>query len=54
MLTDCARSWVSWCQTKEMMEIEFDDAKLVAAQTTAQSSCILLKFEEIELLEDGK
>ncbi|CAN6544239.1 unnamed protein product [Malus baccata var. baccata] len=34
----------------QMMEIEFDDAKLVAAQITAQSSCILLKFEEIELL----
>ncbi|KAM2008253.1 hypothetical protein EV1_003075 [Malus domestica] len=37
-----------WCQTKEMMEMEFDDAKLVAAQKTAEVSCILPKFEEAQ------
>ncbi|CAL2278907.1 unnamed protein product [Prunus armeniaca] len=37
-----------WCQTKELMEIEFDDAKLVADQKTAEVSCILPKFEEAQ------
>ncbi|XP_065855642.1 LOW QUALITY PROTEIN: kinesin-like protein KIN-12D [Euphorbia lathyris] len=37
-----------WCQTKEFLEIEVDDAQLVAAQKTAEASCIFAKFEEAQ------
>ncbi|CAL5333677.1 unnamed protein product [Camellia sinensis] len=35
-----------WCQEKELLELELDDAKIVAVQKTAEAFCILAKFEE--------
>ncbi|XP_050363080.1 kinesin-like protein KIN-12D [Argentina anserina] len=36
-----------WCQTKELIEL-VDDAKLIAAQKSAEVFCILAKFEEAQ------
>ncbi|PON49199.1 Kinesin-like protein [Parasponia andersonii] len=35
-------------ETRELLEIEVDDAKLVAAQKAAEVACILSKFEEAQ------
>ncbi|KAK6916496.1 Kinesin motor domain [Dillenia turbinata] len=37
-----------WCQTKELLELEVGDAKLIANQRAAEASCILAKFEEAQ------
>ncbi|XP_004292458.1 PREDICTED: uncharacterized protein LOC101313387 [Fragaria vesca subsp. vesca] len=37
-----------WCQRKELIELEVDDAKLDAAQKFAEVACILAKFEEAQ------
>ncbi|XP_048337159.2 kinesin-like protein KIN-12D isoform X1 [Ziziphus jujuba] len=37
-----------WYHTKELVELELDDGKLVAAQKTAEVACILSKFEEAQ------
>ncbi|XP_057992919.1 kinesin-like protein KIN-12D isoform X2 [Hevea brasiliensis] len=37
-----------WCQTKEFLEMEVGDAKMVAAQKAAEASCIFAKFEEAQ------
>eukprot|EP00257_Ricinus_communis_P017920 XP_015576480.1 kinesin-like protein KIN-12F [Ricinus communis] len=37
-----------WCQTKEFLEMEVGDAKIVAAQKAAEAFCILAKFEEAQ------
>ncbi|KAK9286730.1 hypothetical protein L1049_015133 [Liquidambar formosana] len=39
---------IHWCQTKELLELEVGDAKIVATQKTAEASCILAKFEEAQ------
>ncbi|XP_020534921.1 kinesin-like protein KIN-12D isoform X2 [Jatropha curcas] len=36
------------CQTKEFLEMEVGDAKIVAAQKAAEASCIFAKFEEAQ------
>ncbi|KAM7474929.1 hypothetical protein LguiB_022172 [Lonicera macranthoides] len=38
----------SWCQEKELYELELGDAQIVATQKTAEASCILAKFEEAQ------
>ncbi|XP_062020518.1 kinesin-like protein KIN-12D [Rosa rugosa] len=37
-----------WCQAKELIKLEVDDAKLVSAQKSAEVACILAKFEEAQ------
>ncbi|KAJ0010550.1 hypothetical protein Pint_34483 [Pistacia integerrima] len=37
-----------WNQTKEILEVEFGDAKIVAAQKAAEAFCIFSKFEEAQ------
>ncbi|KAK8518820.1 hypothetical protein V6N12_012061 [Hibiscus sabdariffa] len=37
-----------WCQTKEFLELEVGDAKIVATQKASEASCILAKFEEAQ------
>lgn len=37
-----------WFETKESLELEVGDAKIVAAQKTAEASCFLSKFEEAQ------
>ncbi|KAF3435686.1 hypothetical protein FNV43_RR22777 [Rhamnella rubrinervis] len=37
-----------WYQTKQLLELEVDDAKLAAGQKTAEVTCILSKFEEAQ------
>ncbi|XP_021285651.1 kinesin-like protein KIN-12D isoform X2 [Herrania umbratica] len=37
-----------WCQTKEFLELEVGDAKMIATQKAAEASCILAKFEEAQ------
>ncbi|XP_059645790.1 kinesin-like protein KIN-12F, partial [Cornus florida] len=37
-----------WCQKEELFELELGDAKVVAAQKTAEASCILSQFEEAQ------
>ncbi|KAJ8763372.1 hypothetical protein K2173_002255 [Erythroxylum novogranatense] len=37
-----------WCETKEILEMEVGDATIVANQKTAETSCILAKFEEAQ------
>ncbi|WCJ33783.1 phragmoplast orienting kinesin 2 [Euphorbia peplus] len=37
-----------WRQTKEFLEMEVGDAQLVAAQKTAEASCVFAKFEEAQ------
>uniref|UniRef100_A0A0A0LIU9 Kinesin motor domain-containing protein n=1 Tax=Cucumis sativus TaxID=3659 RepID=A0A0A0LIU9_CUCSA len=37
-----------WCQTKELLELEFGEAKVLAVYKTAEASCILAKFEEAQ------
>ncbi|KAG6777782.1 hypothetical protein POTOM_017615 [Populus tomentosa] len=39
---------ICWCQTKEFLEMEVGDAKIVAAQKMAEASCIYAKFEEAQ------
>ncbi|KAI8554401.1 hypothetical protein RHMOL_Rhmol05G0095900 [Rhododendron molle] len=38
----------TWCQEKELLELELGDAKSVAVQKMAEASCILAKFEEAQ------
>lgn len=38
----------TWCQEKELLELELGDAKAVAVQKTAEASCVLAKFEEAQ------
>nr|KJB32406.1 hypothetical protein B456_005G239700 [Gossypium raimondii] len=37
-----------WCQTKEFLELEVGDAKIIATQKASEASCILAKFEEAQ------
>ncbi|KAA0046003.1 hypothetical protein IC582_025259 [Cucumis melo] len=37
-----------WCQTKELLELEVGEAKVLAVHKTAEASCILAKFEEAQ------
>ncbi|GLU02988.1 hypothetical protein SLE2022_202120 [Rubroshorea leprosula] len=37
-----------WCQTKEFLELEIGEARTIAVQRGAESSCILAKFEEAQ------
>ncbi|XP_024021248.1 kinesin-like protein KIN-12D isoform X2 [Morus notabilis] len=37
-----------WYGTKELLELEVDDAKLVAAEKAAEVACVLSKFEEAQ------
>ncbi|XP_022148525.1 kinesin-like protein KIN-12D isoform X2 [Momordica charantia] len=37
-----------WCQTKELLELEVEEAKIVSVHKTAEASCILDKFEEAQ------
>ncbi|KAL5855677.1 hypothetical protein ACOSQ4_005479 [Xanthoceras sorbifolium] len=37
-----------WHQTKEFLELEVGDAKIVAVQKAAEASCIFAKFEEAQ------
>ncbi|OMP01569.1 hypothetical protein COLO4_11727 [Corchorus olitorius] len=37
-----------WCQTKEFLELEVGDAKIIATQKAAEASCVLAKFEEAQ------
>ncbi|GAV81504.1 Kinesin domain-containing protein/Kinesin-relat_1 domain-containing protein [Cephalotus follicularis] len=37
-----------WCQTKEFLELEVGEAKMIAAQRTAEASCIIAKFSEAQ------
>ncbi|KAK4848274.1 hypothetical protein QYF36_011166 [Acer negundo] len=37
-----------WCQTKEILEHEVGDAKIIAVQKAAEASCIFAKFEEAQ------
>lgn len=39
---------ICWCQTKEFLEMEVGDAKIVAVQKMAEASCIYAKFEEAQ------
>ncbi|KAJ6419585.1 hypothetical protein OIU84_029653 [Salix udensis] len=39
---------ICWCQTKEFVEMEVGEAKIVAAQKMAEASCIYSKFEEAQ------
>ncbi|KAK8626852.1 hypothetical protein V6N13_134482 [Hibiscus sabdariffa] len=37
-----------WCQTKEFLELEVGDAKIIATQKALEASCILGKFVEAQ------
>ncbi|OMO74183.1 Semialdehyde dehydrogenase, NAD-binding protein [Corchorus capsularis] len=37
-----------WCQTKEFLELEVGDAKIIATQKAAEASCVLAKFVEAQ------
>ncbi|KAI4332059.1 hypothetical protein L6164_016998 [Bauhinia variegata] len=37
-----------WCQMKECLELEVEEAKMIAAQKNAEAFCILAKFEEAQ------
>ncbi|KAK8562917.1 hypothetical protein V6N12_010981 [Hibiscus sabdariffa] len=37
-----------WCQTKEFLELEVGDAKIIATQKALEASCILAKFDEAQ------
>ncbi|KDO49177.1 hypothetical protein CISIN_1g0488142mg, partial [Citrus sinensis] len=37
-----------WYETKETLELEVGDAKMVAAQKAAEASCVFAKFEEAQ------
>ena len=37
-----------WFETKESLELEVSDAKIVATQKTAEASCFLSKIEEAQ------
>ncbi|GAB4837956.1 hypothetical protein Ancab_027484 [Ancistrocladus abbreviatus] len=37
-----------WCHTKELLDSELDDTKIIAAQKMAEASCLLSKFEEAQ------
>ncbi|KAE8721819.1 Phragmoplast orienting kinesin 2 [Hibiscus syriacus] len=37
-----------WRQTKEFLELEVGDAKIIATQKASEASCILAKFEEAQ------
>ncbi|KAL7002771.1 hypothetical protein U1Q18_003927 [Sarracenia purpurea var. burkii] len=37
-----------WLKEKELVERELGDAKVVAVQKTAEASCVLAKFEEVQ------
>ncbi|XP_038901859.1 kinesin-like protein KIN-12D [Benincasa hispida] len=37
-----------WCQTKELLELEVEEATVLAVHKTAEASCILAKFEEVQ------
>ncbi|KAL4281224.1 hypothetical protein GQ457_03G001460 [Hibiscus cannabinus] len=37
-----------WCQTKEFLELEVGDAKIIATQKALEASCILGKFDEAQ------
>ncbi|KAK7252061.1 hypothetical protein RIF29_35766 [Crotalaria pallida] len=37
-----------WCKTKESLEVEVGEAKIVSAQKAEEASCILIKFEEAQ------
>ncbi|KAF8406359.1 hypothetical protein HHK36_008446 [Tetracentron sinense] len=39
---------ICWCLTKEVFVLELIDAKIIAAQKTAEASCLLTKFEEVQ------